>query len=273
MLAVRNDRMESVDVDGRSIAFRSAGTGPPVLLLHGAQADSRDWQYQFDVFAPHFTTIAWDAPGCGESEDLPSPDYDLDDLVHALVGFLHALQVSSAHIIGLSLGSILSLAFHERHPEAVRSLVLASAYAGWAGSLSPAEVQRRRRLVLQDLERPGVDAARDLVTTLLTPDAPRWMVEEQIAMISQSRPATSRAMVTNIATVDLRPLLSRIRAPTLLLYGQNDNRAPETVARTLHKGIPGSRLIFLPNAGHCAHIQAPDLWNRAVLNFLADIVD
>ena len=58
--------MDRVDVNGRRIAFRAAGTGPPVLLLHGAQADSRDWQYQFDAFAPYFTTVAWDAPGRGQ---------------------------------------------------------------------------------------------------------------------------------------------------------------------------------------------------------------
>ena len=148
------------------------------------------------------------------------------------------------------------------------SLVLASAYAGWAGSLPAAEVERRVNLVRQEIDRPGVDAARRLAATLLPADSARWMVEAQIAMISQSRPATTRAMVTNIAVVDLRPLLSRIRAPTMLLYGQNDLRATESVARALHAGIPGSRLTFLPNTGHRGHIQTPDQWNRAVLNFL-----
>lgn len=262
------DGVHRVEVNGRSIAFRRAGTGPPVVLLHGGQSDSRDWHYQIDAFAPSFTTIAWDAPGCGRSADLPSPGYGLDDLVDDLDGFLRALGLGRAHIVGLSLGSILAIAFQDRHPSAVRSLVLASAYAGWAGSLPPAEVRRRTELVLRDVDRPGIEAARDLVPTLLPADAPRWLVDEQIDMISQSRPATTRTMVTTIAGADLRPLLSGIRAPTLLLYGQSDVRAPEPVAHALHAGIPGSRLIFLPGAGHCGHVQQPGPWNRAVLDFL-----
>ena len=65
--------MDRVRVNGLRIAFRRTGSGPPVLLLHGALADSRDWQRQLDAFAAEFTVVAWDAPGCGDSVICPPP--------------------------------------------------------------------------------------------------------------------------------------------------------------------------------------------------------
>ncbi|MGS0685970.1 alpha/beta fold hydrolase [Nakamurella sp. GG22] len=260
--------MDRIDVGGLGVAFRRTGSGPPLLLLHGALCDSRDWRRQMDCFAAHFTVIAWDAPGCGDSDDLPSPDYGLDDHIDTLAGFIRAVGLDHPHVLGLSLGSVLAIALKARYPDSARSLTLASAYAGWGGSLPPSEVQHRIRLTLQDLERPSGEAAREFVATLLPPDAPRWQVEEQIDMITQARPATTRAILTRIAPVDLRPALALIDVPTLLLYGDDDVRAPAAVAAAMHAQIPGSLLIQLAGVGHCGHVQAPTEWNRAVLDFL-----
>ena len=260
--------MDHLDVNGLHIAFRRTGSGPPILLLHGAMADSRDWSHQLDAFSDAFTVIAWDAPGCGGSDDIPAPGYNLDHLVDDLAGFISALRLTRPHVVGLSLGSILAIALHARHPMVARSLVLASAYAGWAGSLPSTEVHRRTQLALRDLDRPADEAARDFVRTLLPANAPQRLVDEQLAMITQARPATTRFLLSQIAAVDLRPVLSHIEVPTLLLYGAADVRAPAAVADALHAQIPGSLLIQLPDIGHCGHVQAPDQWNSAVLNFL-----
>ena len=95
-------------------------------------------------------------------------------------------------------------------PDSARTLTLASAYAGWAGSLPPSEGQRRIRLALQALDRPVEEAAREFVATLLPVDAPQCQVEEQLEMITQARPATTRAMLTHVALVDVQPLLPLI---------------------------------------------------------------
>jgi len=260
--------MDRVDVDGLGIAFRRAGTGPALLLLHGAFSDHREWNRQWDAFTAEYTTVAWDAPGCGESDNLPDEPFGLDRWADTLAGFLQALGVDQPHVLGLSLGSVLALGLYDRHPHCARSLVLASAYAGWAGSLSPAEVQQRIRQTLRDLERPPEDVARDFVATLFPPDAPPALVDEQILMITQARPQTTRALIRDLGPVDLRPALHRISVPTLLLYGDADVRAPLPVAAALHTAIPGSQLVRLPQLGHCGHLQAPKRWNDAVLTFL-----
>lgn len=260
--------MEYVEVGGRRIAFRRVGAGPPLLLLHGAFADSREWERQFDAFSGRFTVVAWDAPGCGGSDDLPIGPFGLGQWAHTLSEFIRAVRLDRPHVLGLSLGSVLALALHAEYPECTRSLVLASAYAGWAGSLSPEQVQQRIDQTLLDLERPIEQVAREFVATLLPADAPPALIEEQVTMVSQARPHTARALVRDLGWVDLRPVLGRVSVPTLLLYGDADVRAPGPVAKAMHAAIPGSTLVQIPGLGHCGHIQAPGQWNDAVLEFL-----
>lgn len=259
--------MDLVEVDGLRIGYRQAGQGRPLVLVHGAVADSRDWQHQLEAFAGDFRLVAWDAPGCGGSDDLPAA-YGFDDCVETLARFVRALGLDRPHVLGHSLGGMLAIAVHGRHPEIAGSLVLASAYAGWGGSLAPEEVERRVKLALRDSERPPEEAARDFVTTLFSPDAPAELVEHQVEMILEARPATTKAMLARFAPVDLRPVLPRIDVPTLLLYGDADIRAPASVAEALHAGIRGSVLVRLPGIGHCGHLEAPKQWNAEVLAFL-----
>lgn len=198
--------MDRVDVDGLSIAYRRAGKGPLLFLLHGALSDSRDWRRQMDSFGADFTVIAWDAPGCGGSDDLP-PTYGLDDLRrHTRPVHRRSSPWPSTPARPFPrLAGILAIALHGRHPDVARSPVLASGYAGWAGSLPPAEVQRRVQGVLRDLEWPVDEVAREFVATLLPPDAPAPLVQEQLAMVHDARPATTKTMLAMIAPVDLRP--------------------------------------------------------------------
>ncbi len=171
-------------------------------------------------------------------------------------------------MVGLSLGAITAIALHGRHPGVARSLVVASAYAGWAGSLPPAEVERRVQGAQRDLERPVEQVAREFVATVLPAGAPAPLIQAQLAMIHDARPATTKMMLTMIAPLDLRPVLPQIDVPTPFLCGGADVRAPTVVAEAIHALIRGSTLIMLAGVGHCGHVQAPERWNRAVLDFL-----
>ena len=91
--------MEYVDVDGLRIAYRRAGSGPPLVLLHGALADSRVWRRQVDEFSEEFTVVAWDAPGCGGSSD-PPESFRLADYADCLARCIDALGIGPAHVVG-----------------------------------------------------------------------------------------------------------------------------------------------------------------------------
>jgi len=131
--------VQHVEVAGLRIAYRRAGSGPSLLLLHGGLSDSREWRPQLDAFSKDFNVVAWDAPGCGGSSD-PPETIGLDGYADCLAAFIDALGLERPHVAGLSFGAGLALELYRRHPRLPRSLLLASAYAGWAGSL-PADAE------------------------------------------------------------------------------------------------------------------------------------
>jgi len=147
--------------------------------------------------------------------------------------------------------------------------VLASAYAGWAGSLPPEVVAERVERALGEAELPPEQWVRGYLPWLFTDSVPAEVVQGALAMMLDVRPAGMRPMAQAFAEADLREVLPRIQVPTLLLYGDADQRSPlEGVAHDLHAKIPGSRLVVLPRAGHQSDMEAPDRFNAEVRNFL-----
>lgn len=260
--------MERVDVKGLQIGFRRAGRGEPLLLLHGAVSDSRVWRVELDAFADDFDVVAWDAPGCGDSSEAPA-SFRMPHYAEVLGGFLDALGLDPAHVVGHSWGSTLALELSLRHPGRVRSLVLVGAYAGWAGSLSPDEVERRLTFALQAAD--AIESGRWDPTAMpgLFSDAmPADRASELARVMSEIRPAATRSMAHALAEADLRGELARISAPTLLVAGDADERSPLTVARELNTAMPGSELTVLPGLGHECYLEDPKAFDAAVHAFL-----
>ena len=261
--------MDEVEVDGLRIAYRRAGHGPPLVLLHGAFGDSRAWQPQLEGLSDEFTVIAWDAPGCGRSSD-PPETFGRVEYGDCLAGFLTAVELDRPHVLGLSFGSVLALELYRRHPNVPASQVLASAYAGWPGSLPPEEVSERVARALREIERPPEEWVADCLPTFFTQSVPQEVIDEATAMMLDTRPAGMRAALRAFAKADLRDMLSTITVPTLLLYGEADQRSPMHVAEDLHARIPGSALVVLPGVGHDSNLEAPAAFNTAVRRFLRE---
>jgi pimeloyl-ACP methyl ester carboxylesterase len=260
--------MDDVEVDGLRIAYRQAGHGPPLVLLHGAFSDSRAWRPQLDGLSDEFTVTAWDAPGCGGSSD-PPDTFGQSEYGDCLAKFLRGLGLARPHVLGLSFGSVLALELYRRHPDVPASLVLASAYAGWAGSLPPEEVRERVRRAREELERPPEQWIDDYLPTFFTQSVPQEVVDEAKAMMLDTRPVGMRAGLRAFAEADLRAVLPTISVPTLLLYGEADQRSPVHVAEDLHAHIPGSELVVLPGVGHDSNLEAPAAFNAVVRRFLS----
>jgi pimeloyl-ACP methyl ester carboxylesterase len=241
------------------------------VLLHGGLADSREWRRQLEGLADEFTVVAWDAPGYGGSADPPAA-WRLPDYADCLAGFIQALELGRPHVGGLSWGGGLALELYRRHPHVPRSLVLASAYAGWAGSLPSDVVQERLEAALREADLPPEQWIPGWLPGLFTEQASAEVVSEALVMMSQVRTAGLRPMMYGFAEADLRDVLPRIQVPTLLLYGEADRRSPpEVVARDLRAKIPGSRLVVLPGVGHQCDMEAPHRFNAEVSGFLRSV--
>ncbi len=157
--------MEEFRIKGMRVAYQCRGEGTPLVLLHGALSDSRSWKEQLNAFSDEFLIMAWDAPGCGRSSD-PPEGYRLSDFADCLAELIDKLNITRPHILGLSFGGGLALEFYRRYPDVPRSLILASAYAGWAGSLPAAAVKDRLQKGLQQSDLPPTQVIEAWLPTL-----------------------------------------------------------------------------------------------------------
>jgi pimeloyl-ACP methyl ester carboxylesterase len=261
--------VRTVQVGDLRIAYATAGSGPPLVLLHGGWCDSRAWRMQLEGLGGDFAVAAWEAPGCGQSSDPPA-DWRMPEYADCLAAWLEAAGIERPHVLGLSWGGSLALELYRRHPQVPAALVLASTYAGWAGSLPPEVVAERLRRALAELDRPPKEWVAHYIPSFFTPAAPRSLADEFAEMMADLHPGGTRTMLRAMAEADLRDVLPRIRVPTLLLYGELDTRSPLPVAEELHASIPGSQLVVLPGVGHVANAERPDEFNRAVRAFLLE---
>jgi pimeloyl-ACP methyl ester carboxylesterase len=258
-----------VEVDGLSLAYEQAGSGPPLVLLHDFLFDSRAWRAQLEDLSSDFTVIAWDAPGAGRSSD-PPESFGIRDWARCLAGFLHVLGIRRAHVVGLSWGGLLAQELYRCDAPRVASLVLADTYAGWRGSLGAQEPEERLAACLEDSELPAEELVSRYLSGMHSDSASPEVREELAAIMSDFHPAGFRLMGRALAEADTRDLVAQIRVPTLLLWGEADARAPLTIAHGLQTLIPGAKLSVIPGAGHLSNVEAPARFNAEVRTFCLD---
>jgi pimeloyl-ACP methyl ester carboxylesterase len=258
--------LPTVQVDGLRVAYARAGEGPPLVLLHGILADSRAWGPQLAGLADEFTVVAWDAPGCGQSSD-PPESFGAEGYARALSGFMDAIGIDEAHVLGLSWGGGLAQELYARRPERALSLILADTYAGWRGSLPEAVCEERLRGCLRESDLPASEFVPGWIPGLLTEAAPAPLREELTAIMSDFHPAGYRSMARAFAELDTRVLLPEIRVPTLLVWGESDVRSPLSVAEQMRRAIPGSELVVIPGAGHVSNLEQAERFNAEVRAF------
>ena len=257
----------AVDLDGLRVGYRQVGDGPAVVMLHGYVGDGdATWHRQLSALGGEFRVVAWDAPGAGSSADPPEA-FGMDGYVDCLSELLAALGVVSPHLVGLSFGGALALALAARHPGLARSLVVVSGYAGWAGSLPPDDADRRLTQAMTLSELTSDELVAKLLPTMFATPPATADVERFAASVGAFHPAGFRAMARASAE-DLRGRLAGINVPTLLVYGDQDVRAPLPVATHLHRAIAGSELTVLPGLGHVCNLEHPDQVNAILRAWL-----
>ena len=264
-----DDRLRLVETTVGTVAYRRVGAGAPVVLVHGGMSDGRSWLPQLAGLADRYDVLAWDAPGCGGSAD-PSTDLALADYADALAALIGELGLGPVHLVGHSFGAGLAICLYGRHRRVVRSLILSGAYAGWRGSLPPAEVEARLARALEELSQPPTAWVDAFLAELFGSSVSPETVTAVRSMMLDVRPAGALPMARAFAEADLRPILPRITVPTLLLYGAEDVRAPRAVAAALHAAIAGSTLRLVPGAGHDVNLEAPEAYDACVTAFLTD---
>lgn len=257
--------MENITAGGIQIAYERVGEGYPLILLHGAAEDSRIWQPQLAGLADDFTVVAWDEPGAGQSSDLPG-EVELAEIADRLALLIENLELGPAHVAGMSWGGTVALELYRRHPRRVATLILIDTYAGWKGSLPADEVRARVRDVRQMLASPP-ENFDPMLAGLFADEPPTKFVPLLDAIAADSRPATFARQLRIMAETDLSDLLPQISIPTLLIWGQFDERSPLSVARQFEESIPDATLVMIEGAGHMSSLERPEAVNDAVRDF------
>jgi pimeloyl-ACP methyl ester carboxylesterase len=246
------------------------GSGPPLALVHGFVGDAHStWGSQIDALADEFTVVAWDAPGAGRSSD-PPDGFGMNDYADCFAALLGTLRIERAHLVGLSFGAALVLAAFHRHRWLASSLALVSGYAGWTGSLGIDEAEQRLARSLQASWLPPDEFAAAMAPSMLSPATGGELVTGFIDSVKAFRPNGFRAM-TRASFNDQSHVLPEIDLPTLLLYSDNDVRAPVAVGEAIHAMVPSSKLVVLSGPGHVSSVEAPDDVTRELRRYVRSI--
>jgi pimeloyl-ACP methyl ester carboxylesterase len=169
------------------------------------------WRRQLDELSDEFTVVAWDAPGAGRSSD-PPESFRLADYADCLAGFVDGVGLPTPHVAGLSFGGMVALELCRRHSAVPSTLVLASAYAGWAGSLPADVVEQRLRQALALANLSPDEFVGALLPTMFSAATPQESVEPFGASMLGFHPAGFRAMARASAE-DLRDVLPPRESP------------------------------------------------------------
>jgi pimeloyl-ACP methyl ester carboxylesterase len=270
----------NVEVDGLSIRYLEAGTGPPLVLLHGAGDNSLDWQWVMPALAATHQVFAPDLPGSPDSAR-PAADYSPAFFEWFVAAFVDELNIGRATFVGNSLGGLISLRLALSESTRVRALVLVDS-AGLGREVNPA---------FTSVNVPGLGEAAIPFwrtppgayqrawgrTALLFAHAPgsvprEWSAEQCRLALSpgylEAHLSVLRALVDPGGQREvLLDRLPHLEIPTLVVWGTRDRVFPHSQAREAVAHLPEGSLALIHDCGHMPHVECPDRFLAALDTF------
>jgi 3-oxoadipate enol-lactonase len=264
--------------DGLRIAYAEAGSGPPIVFLHGVGATKRSWEPQLSLLSERFRCIAIDYRGYGDSDVPPasslSPDArDAKSISRAayardVIAVLDAAGIDAAHLCGCSLGGVVAMETFDAKPARVKSLALVDTFAYYPQA---AETMDQRIATLDQL---GIEEfARTRAPAVLNPKAPPALVERVRADMASIPLAVYKASTRVTWSGDYRALLARIDVPAEVFWGECDTTiAPLALSEELARGIPTcSGVVRVAHAGHLPNLDNAEFFNLALEAFVDSV--
>lgn len=259
--------------NGRSINFICQGDGPPVILIHGVAASLCDWTEIIPELADKgYCAYAADLPGHGDSIKPEDPeDYHIESIYKHFSKWLDDLNLGTPPIIvGHSLGGYLSMVHALRKPEEVQGLVLIDPF------YSPTQLSPILQVVRQ---RPGLGEKTMrflpewLIHTFLGWDplsSNQFSSQARQQIANDYKRASPHFVYITKDIPDLTPALSKVKQPTLVLWGEDDHTLNPVSFPRLVNELPNANSHMIPQTGHQPHIGKPDLTNRLIFEFFEE---
>jgi 2-succinyl-6-hydroxy-2,4-cyclohexadiene-1-carboxylate synthase len=256
-----------------------AGSGPPLLLLHGFTGSTASWERQFAVFSAGYRVLGVDLIGHGGTDAPADPTrYTMDRVVQDVLTLLGRLAPRTpVRVLGYSMGGRTALALAAAAPERVAALILESASAGIAGAEKRAARVAADTALAARIEAEGVSAFVDYWAQLPLFATQRGLPREVLATQRAQRLANRAVGLANSlrgmgagAQAPLHDRLPLLPMPVLLIAGALDGKY-RVLAEEMAGRIPRSMVDIVEHAGHTVHLEAPARFNAAVLAFLAAV--
>lgn len=259
--------LRKVRVGNLDIAYRSAGAGPVIVLLHGISSGSGSWINQLNQLSSQYQVVAWDAPGYGQSDDLNTKEPSAVDYADVLHGFINALALKKPILIGHSLGALIGSAFACHYSEDISGLILADPAQGYGNAHSDQQsaVFRQRPQMLEELGPEGLAEKR--AHALLSKKATTEKVQLVADGMRRLRLNGFTCASYLLAYDDIWRYLSSYRRTVLVLCGDEDDITPPVSAIALSERCCRALYVSIGAAGHASYIDSPDAFNHAISKF------
>jgi len=257
--------MPTLQTNGINLNYHEQGQGESLLFLHGLGSQGEDWAFQVPFFATRYRVITVDLRGHGAS-DKPAGPYSVAMMAEDVVGLLDALNIESAHIVGLSMGGMIAFQLVVDRPERVRSMVIVNSGPALVPRNASEWLRVQQRLLLARLfgpSRTGVFLSKRLFPKpeqefLRDQFIERWAMNDRNAYVAALRAIIGWSVAERIG---------EIRCPVLVVSGDRDY-TPLDVKREYTARIPGAQFVLVEDSGHATPIDQSDVFNRSVLKFL-----
>jgi len=258
-----NPAMPYANVNEAEIFYEQHGSGADVVLLHGAGGNHLSWWQQVPVFSKHHRVTVYDARGWGISRGDMANRFVLGQ---DLVALMDELGIEQAHVVAQSMGGRAVAGLARTAPERIRSLVLCGTTAG-------ATNERVRELqdVLKEQRGDGGLREHALADSFEAANPVLASLYRQINALNPKRPKGFLGRPPKTYTGSMHPVLSEIGKPLLFVVGEHDMITSPEMIREAQGLIAGSAFYEVKGAGHSAYFEAPDEWNRVVLDFIGNV--
>ena len=263
--------MPQVDVDGLTINYDVQGEGEPLLLIPYTSADHACWAFQLPAYTEHFSCIAIDLPGSGESDKPPGP-YSTEGHADQVAALLGAIGIERAHVAGMSFGATVGMHLAARHPGRVRSLSLHGAWHASDDYLKT--VIEQWRTLASALPTVADVVIQGIFPWCFTPEmyVERPEFVDTLVDFVRSRPAQPvdafLAQTDAVIAHDASAELGEIDVPTLITFGARDLVCSTRFAEPLTSGIAASELVVFDHLSHAGLHEDPETFNATTLEFL-----
>lgn len=247
-------------------AERGSASGVPVIFLHGVTDSWRSFEPMLEHLPRTVRALAITQRGHGASSK-PEDGYRYADLAADVRGFMDALELPAAVIVGHSMGAMVAQRFAVDHPDRVAGLVLIGAFDTIYGDPGLQEFWSSTLSTLADPIDPAI--AREFQVSTVARAVPARFMDMAVGESLQVPARVWRALFKGfLETPDSSRDLARVTAPALIAWGDRDAYAPRAAQDALHAAIPGSRLVIYPGAGHALHWEDPQRMAADLVAFI-----